>query len=176
MAALRSAHVRTGLRPIRSSNGGEAMTIWCGSSRPVVCGGRPWRLASPCGILRQKRPQSPGQTSRRPRAVIMGVYWLSGAKAGRLRGVNKKDSPDVHALLAEAQKKRPGIRCGVRLALESLPPDVAAVLVEALNDEETYSQNGLSDVFKAYGYPVQEFTVGNHRRKKCACDRSSATA
>lgn len=71
---------------------------------------------------------------------------------------------------AEAiDKAKPGPRCGIYQIRQTVSPSDNAWLDENLSPDSGRTSTWISEVLKADGHDISEFTVQRHRRRKCSC-------
>lgn len=70
--------------------------------------------------------------------------------------------------------RRPGPKCAFAKVMDQLPPETAAKVQTAL-DDETNTVSELADILIAGGFDISAFSVARHRRRGqsngCRCPR-----
>ena len=61
-----------------------------------------------------------------------------------------------------------GPKCGVRVTVEALPPNLASELTELINDPKVLASS-LGRLCADKGWPIKQHTIAKHRRGECAC-------
>lgn len=61
--------------------------------------------------------------------------------------------------------------CKVEILKQELDAKDFAILEAALNDDKTWSANGLSKALRKRGVVLADTTIGKHRNQQCWCFR-----
>lgn len=73
--------------------------------------------------------------------------------------------------LAAADPTRPGPRCTVGVAIESMSDDDRAALAAAFARSDLPTTR-IAEILQANGYDLKALTVHRHRKGECRCPRS----